>query len=371
MAHRIIGKPSGILLSSNVGEILIDVDGTYVDVQLVASVGSIAILSERYYAYGGRVTLYDIGSLIEADMRSSGKSYAVYTLKVFTDTVSNLSDSCTFNILYCDRFTVCTDVETFLRENFLTSLQFRRVADNSTTSLYFFTFESDSLAYTISYRARKIANGAMISNTIYLGSGTATGWGVQQINIPVSLVLADAASKAVARLTEMEVISFTVACGQRSITFFVDRSLPDESDVFAFRNCFNVWDVAVLPHITTAKTDVDRSTAVVNGVSQFYNQSVEKKYEVTAGPLTSDEAQWLDQLMTSYDVMRFEPNDCDPDEPYIFQSILITDMTCEISDSDEKPNTVKFTWRYADNRPIIRFSASRGIFTSPFDYRYS
>ncbi|MCM1142979.1 MAG: hypothetical protein NC453_30815, partial [Muribaculum sp.] len=219
--------------------------------------------------------------------------------------------------------------------------------------------------------ARKIENGAIIRNTFTLGSATATGWGVQQINVAVSSIVADAASKAGVRLYEVEVMSFTVTCGQRAITFFVDSSLPGDADSFAFRNCFNVWDVAVLPHITTAKTDVDRSTAVVNGCSQFYNQSVEKKYEVTAGPLTSDEANWLDQLLTSYDVFRFEPNDCDDTDPYIIQSILITDMTCEISDSDEKPNTVKFTWRYTDNRPIVRFSASRGIFTSPFDYRYS
>ena len=34
-------------------------------------------------------------------------------------------------------------------------------------------------------------------------------------------------------------------------------------------------------------------TAVVNGTSQFYDQSVEKTYEVEAGLLTSDEAEWM------------------------------------------------------------------------------
>lgn len=370
MAHRIIDKPSGILLSSNVGEVRIDVDGSYVDVQLIAT-GNVAILSERYYAYGGRVTLYDLASLMESNMRSSGESYSNFTLRVFTDSTSNKADSVTFNILYCDRFSVCTDVETFLRENFLTSLQYRRVADGSTTSLFYFSFNGESLAYSISYVARKIENGSIYRDTFTLGSGTASGNSVRQINVAISSIAADAASKATARPSEVEVFSFVVTCGQRSIACFVDRSLPGDADSFAFRNCFNVWDVAVLPHITTAKTDVDRSTAVVNGRSQFYNQSVEKKYEVSAGPLTADEAAWIDQLLTSYDVFRFEPNDCDPADPYILQSILITDMTCEISDSDEKPNTVKFTWRYTDNRPIVRFSASRGIFTSPFDYRYS
>ena len=45
--------------------------------------------------------------------------------------------------------------------------------------------------------------------------------------------------------------------------------------------------------------------------------------------------------------------------------------TCEVQTGDEKLNTVKFTWRYTDNRPIVRLSASPGIFTSPYNIVYS
>ena len=65
MAHRITYKPQGIILSSAVGEITVAVEGEYVDVTLTAT-GGIVILSERYYAHGGNVTLYDLGSLIES-----------------------------------------------------------------------------------------------------------------------------------------------------------------------------------------------------------------------------------------------------------------------------------------------------------------
>ena len=82
MSHRITYLPSGILLSSQIGEIGIYVDGTAVDVTLTASTGQLTILSERYYAYVGNVKLYDIGSLIEAEMQGSGLSYATFTLTV-------------------------------------------------------------------------------------------------------------------------------------------------------------------------------------------------------------------------------------------------------------------------------------------------
>ena len=165
-------------------------------------------------------------------------------------------------------------------------------------------------------------------------------------------------------------LSFTVRCGQRSVTSFVDNSLTD-LESFYFRNCFNVWDSATLPVETTAKTDIERSFAIINGKSRFYNRYTAKTYEVQTGPLTSDEAEWIDQLFSSYDVFRIEPDATNDVDPLVLAPILITDCTCEVQNCDEKLNTVKFTWRYTDNRPIVRLSASRGIFTSPYNIVYS
>lgn len=370
MAHRITYKPQGRLISSAVGELTVAVDGDSVDVTLTAP-GGIVILSERYYPYGGYVTLYDLGSLIEAEMRTSGLSTADFTLRVFSDTQNNKADSCVLHILYCDRFTVCTDIPAFLRENFLTTLSMRRVAPGSTLSLFFYTEQGESIAYNVAHSFRKGGSDSIFQHTFIVDSGkTATSSGVVQINIALSSVIADAASFATARLGDIMLVSFTVRCGQRSISCFVDYSL-DDRETFFFRNCFNVFDFATLPVLTTAKTDVDRSLAVINGKSQFYNQSTAKTYEVEATRLTSDEAGWIDQLFSSYDVFRIEPDATNPDEPLVLAPVLITDCTCEIHDGDEKLNTVKFTWRHTDNRPIVRMSASPGIFTSPYNIVYS
>lgn len=370
MAHRITYKPQGRLLSSAVGEITVAVDGDFVDVTLTAT-GGIVILSERYYPYGGYVTFYDLGSLIEAEMRMSGLSTADFTLRVFSDTVNNKADSCVLHILYCDRFTVCTDIPAFLRENFLTTLSMRRVAPGSTLSLFFYAEQGESIAYNVAHSFRKAASDVIFQHTIIADSGkTAASSGVVQINISLSSVIADAAGFAAARPDNITLLSFTVRCGQRSVTCFVDNSLTD-LESFYFRNCFNVWDSATLPVETTAKTDIERSIAIINGKSRFYNQSTAKNYEVEAGPLTSDEAGWIDQLFSSHDVFRIEPDPTNSYDPLVLAPILITDATCEIQDGDEKLNKVKFTWRYTDNRPIVRLSASPGIFTSPYNIVYS
>ena len=59
---------------------------------------------------------------------------------------------------------------------------------------------------------------------------------------------------------------------------------------------------------------------------------------------------------------------------YVFfdalRSVLITDSTSEIADDPEKPNTVKFTWRYAENRIAQRNPLGLGIFTEPYDFTF-
>lgn len=117
---------------------------------------------------------------------------------------------------------------------------------------------------------------------------------------------------------------------------------------------------------TACREDVD----IISGKSRFYNQSTAKTYEVQTRPLTSDEAEWMDQLFSSYDVFRIKPDATNDVDPLVLDPILITDCTCEVQNGDEKLNTVKFTWRYTDNRPIVRLSASRGIFTSSYNIVY-
>lgn len=370
MAHRFSYKPTGTVLSSLIGELTIWVDGTFVDVTLKGP-GNITLLAERYYAYGGNVTLYDIGSLIENEMRVSGLSYADFTLKLYRNGVTE--DSHTMHVLYCDRFTVCTDTDTFLAENFLTTLQHRRVATGDTTSLYFFANAGENITAHVAVRFR--LNGDIITEpfrTTIGAANAASDNGVRQIDIsqPQLINLYKAAFTPPAN-TLIEVVTATVSVGQRSVTLYVDRSLDMMRDAFIFRNCFNVWDAAILPRSTKSKTDVERSTAVVNTRSQFYNQRTTQTFEVETGPITSDEAEWLDQLFASYSVMRVESNACSEDEPFLLVPILISDSTCEVSDTDEKPNTVKFTWRFEDNRPIVRLAASPGIFTKEYTLPYS
>jgi len=370
MAHRISYKPKGIIFSSVIDNIVIMADGSYVDVTLAAP-GGFVILKERYYAHGGTVTLFDLASLIESHLRSTGLLYADFTLSAFSDSPENNADSCVLHVLYCDRFTVCSDVPKFLKENFLTTLAYRRIPPNAPILLSFYAENGESGAFHISYSFRKKNSDALFRHSCILHSDlTVSKSDIIQYEIYQYEIIEDAASFAGVPSTEIELTSFVISCGQRSLSFFIDPTL-DLRRVFFFRNCFNAWDWASFPYTMSAKTDVERSMAVINGRSNFYNRSTNQTYEVQAGPLSSDEAEWIDQLFTSYEVLRIEENKVDPYNLPIPVPVLITDCSCEVQDGDEKLNSVKFTWRYADNRPIVRLSASPGIFTSPYDPVFS
>ncbi len=51
--------------------------------------------------------------------------------------------------------------------------------------------------------------------------------------------------------------------------------------------------------------------------------------------------------------------------------IIITDFTSELSDTDEKLNSVKFTWRFAQNRPKVAVPESPGIFKEKYNPTFS
>lgn len=166
-------------------------------------------------------------------------------------------------------------------------------------------------------------------------------------------------------------LSFTVQRGDRMATYFVDPALAGVP-VFHFANCFHVVEQLPVPGVTTSKIKADRSVASLGTASQFYDVSVCKEYEVQTAALTSDECGLIEQMLTSDDVRLPYGESAEYETDfYAMAPILITDFTSEISDGDEKPNSVKFTWRFARNLPQIDVPDSPGIFNDKFNPIYS
>lgn len=361
MANRFSFIPSGYILSSSLGDISISTDDDFVDVKLF-NIALAPLLSERFYTFAGKVTIHDLASLIESDMRTLDESFRSYTLQVINSSGS-VDDSITLNIVYCERIVCCDDSDDYLRNNFLSTINHRRIPWGADISASYFAAAGENINSSVCCYWRNRSSGEELMNSVHLSSAIADKTGIYSVSVVSQhLIDAIAACDGGHEKQDIEILSVNLFCGNRMASFFFDRSLKI-NDTFYFRNMFNVLEPIVLPFVSTAKSEVERSLAVLIETSQFYNRSISKAFEVVAGPLSSDEAYWIDQFLCSHSVFRVFGAQALP--------VLITEASCEISNSDDKPNTVKFTWRLALNRPAVILNQMSSIFSAHFNHVFS
>ena len=153
-------------------------------------------------------------------------------------------------------------------------------------------------------------------------------------------------------------LSFTFHVGRRSITVYVTDE-PYEVDFF-FRNSFNVLEHIFVYGTTKLKSSFDRKEAVSRGISSFYNMSVERKHEVETAPMSMEEAEYFNEFLASTYVYHTLNQDWEP-------TVLISDISSEISDSAKNLIKMKFSWRYDDNRRYVNTDTYPQVFSAPYN----
>ena len=120
--------------------------------------------------------------------------------------------------------------------------------------------------------------------------------------------------------------------------------------------------VAMLPSIETLPNLSARAAFQVNSSAVF-------KEDVDIVPVIIDDTlsymPWGGDNNMPFDILKLIDGDFNALRP-----VLITDSTSEIADDPEKHTTVKFAWRYAENRIAQRNPLGVGIFTEPYDYTF-
>lgn len=356
-----------LFLSGNIPDINIATDHEAVDFRL--TVYGDVLLEGRYYAFDGYATVSDIAPLIEHYVAGNPEMNLVDVHLEASD--GDESATLDFPVLYCDKYTDMYDPSDWLRENFLTLTRSRRISSDSYINVSWYTTEKEGILFRV-YVTYLDDNGKRCTYEYpYSGNGQ-----IAHINgiLTQLLYLQEVRDRLVERGKALAPLlqSVTVRCGNRSASFFVDPALVVNEPIF-YLNCFGVVEHLALPRTTTVKVKTDRSLASLGKNSQFYDITTSKEYEVESGPLTSDECLQVEQMLTSpsvripfgYGCAKYD-SDFDALRP-----ILITDYTCEMSDSDEKLNKVKFTWRFADNTPTMEKPTTPGIFDDKFNPVFS
>ena len=348
---------ASLTFTSEIRDLTFRLDDGKSSLDFKLSVGSTVLHEERYYTTGSFVDVRDIRSIIEQYMRSNSVTLATFYIE------ANGTTEAEFDVVYCSFASRQMSAEAFLQYNFLTTAKVKRIAPDGRDRLSFIGRYKDRATYYLffTYTLGDSSQNFTTSKT-YNANTTLQATELLEIEISIPQCISFLKSKYG---DTVNLLSVTVKASDRSITYFIDKQQPD--DVFFFRNIFNVIEMAQLHCVTTEKTKVSRSLAVCNGQASFYDQSTEKTYEVETSPLLLEEARWLEQMLHSHDVYHSPVGSAEAEDEIGCQSsILITDMTSEYQNGDSQLNTLKFTYRYADERPVIYFDEDPSVFDEPF-----
>lgn len=342
--------------TSSVGDITVATDTARLDISLWMDASQFYAVS--LYAYDGKVTINDVGSLIEYQFRKKGYSIHQVTIKVNAPGVTATLASKVMTCLYCE---YNLPVSSF-SGTFLSLLNVQRTHIGSIVSLA--TDNPEELAAATLTAVGSAADGSAASKTITLAAVASIASGAYHCHVSVDDIISELASLS-PKITDLRY--FTVDAADRQKTFYIDRHT--DYMTLCFRNIFNFPEYIDIPGVTVTTTEVSRSDASLSGITTQYDTSTLRSYKVTTAPLMRSEAEAFPSIIESSDIsIRLGKSDF---------PIIITDHTIEVSDDNAELNTMQFTWRFPDSRPRLfgssldpLLSGSDRIFTQEFTHEY-
>lgn len=352
---------SNLLFSSQLpGEIKFNTDVSSVLFVIKDAITNTEIFSVTLDSNNRIICLYDLKSVLEQYMRDQGLSYVRIWITAYQDDVNGVELlKHLYSIIYCSAY-YSGDAEEFVSKNFLTTLSAKTTHKSVAERLAFFVGNGSSVTEKFKIVVSDNGNERVIdkSQTSAIAANEMVQTRIYSYDYIMGLTGLNA--------TTTRIKAFTVSVDSRSFTFYYRDRLPNV--VFGFRNVFNSFEMAVMNAITSGVTKVDRSIATCNGIKTFYDQSVLKNHEVETAGLSKPMADWIDQLVYSHDVRFYNKDKVNVDE---WDKVLITESTCEIDDSDDSLNSIKFKWQFETSMPSLVPVEELGIFTYEFDNAYT
>lgn len=361
--------PEKILFSSDIPDVNIFTDCKFVNVSLC--INSINVLNEKFYAYNGRICVEGLANIV-TDFLSVfiSDSYNYVDIEVTGKSEydgAEESKSISFGTIYCAHSIGTSDAYDFLSENFLTLSQFRRIPSDGFLSLKWIAFDGQSARIDLKVAYDDGNGNAGSLKYAFSGNGLKQhGDELRHVLFYVRDITQHICIKT--GIENVVVQQFTVTCGNRSMTVFVDPTLVGIRP-FYFSNCFNVEEAIALPNVTTEKLKKEQGVAVFKNSSLPYDVVHSVNYESTFPALTSHDCVMIKQLLSAnYIRIPWEDGAALWDSDFeALTRVFITEFNADFSESDDAPNSASITWRFVDNRIQLGYSSSRNIFNVSFN----
>lgn len=310
-------------------------------------------------AYNGHVVLYDFREIVEEYLEALGKASMELTINI---TENGSTSHYTTNAIYC-AVEISVNAPEFLRTRFLSAVSAKMTYPGCSERLSYITQIGESRAQTWNIVYEKDGQIGVCKAVVDdYPSSYICHWHLDSSCAIASKLLCESVVGA-------RVVSYAVNIGGRSFHYYVEDASPPLR--FCFRNVFGVWEFLAFFGVTTAKTEASHTEALCDHRAVFYDRSVMKTYEVESGPLPTALTPCVEMLFMSTDVRLATSEDVGQ-----CPRILIDDHTCEISDTDEEMNQVKFSYRFAADRPFaelgnVASAPQERVFSDEFAKEFS
>lgn len=312
------------------------------------------LYSETLTPADGQITLDDLSGLFTPYARQ------YFHLLVTVSAPSTSYGTQTFD-LYHGELVTSLSCEEFLSKHFLTTYDGqRRTSPHRREYLYYCLDTADPL-YKYSVIAQIcLSNGKTVRKT---GTSSASGR-VYCIDASPAFII-NAAKDELEADPEAFVMSYTIEVNNKSQEYVIDYDEPDCPAVISFINPFGCREFVYPAGRLQASPTYARSTTRIRGQLSNYDIQETRTFKLALGPLTTDEAAWIDDLFRSLDTWLCQKQGS---TLKLLREIVITDSKSDQSTADDDLPAYTLEFVYAQPcHNVLNLSRSGRVFSDAFD----
>ena len=301
------------------------------------------LLSETMWPIGSVITLVELGKLLEPYARKR----LVCSVKITAG-----STSATMTVLYA-MADVGVDAEDFYNGYFLSILQGPKLTAMGRLELLWY-YGNDEATVTAEY-----------------GDGTTAIFDAVMATSTTQYSCIDASPDHYVN-SDKQLVSYTVAAGDRSQQFNVDALRPDCAPILEFYNSFGVWELIYCTGTHKVSPDYKRSSARIGGLLRNYRIEETRKFEADTGILTTPMAAWADELFRSEEVYVVNVYGGSVEDRDEGKEVVITDSKSVVTNEDDDLPHFSFTYQYAQRiHNVLQLNRVDRIFDNTFDHTFN
>lgn len=321
---------------------------------------SVTLLSETYYAYDNVVTVHDIRTLIENAMRSNKISYASVTVSASANFVVV---SATVNVLF-STFERGLTFDQLCSSYFISSYIAKVIYDTSLTEIVSYLAGASQTVKVTCVGVNSDGDIVRRTTTNAVRKTESSAISEYQFGfVPDTYLAAWQAEDS----TVVALRSMSVVIGDRHATFYIASDRVKAPAVqFIFRNEYNAIECFNILGVTTRKTSASHEVAKSGHSYVAYDHSVSQEFDFESAAMGSYPRNSVESFFCAKDVSIRESNS-------LARDIIITDVTSELGDGIGDVDTVKFSYQYVKDVPVIptRKKSTQNVINNVYDDNFA